>query len=158
MNDRIPFGGAAAHSPRLGPDPHVPAVTASAIPHRLPQRTFRHVVSLLRLPEPRQSARWACEAPITFHEVAMRTPCRGRGAAVNVSRHGLALRSPRGFSVGQFLAVTFPGVQPFPPPLVLRVVHTSFLPDGHTLLGAAWVRPLSPQQLATLLAEPTARA
>jgi hypothetical protein len=148
MNDRIPRA-AADPARRFTDEQPSPGDPRNARP--VAHRTFRHAVSLLHLPEPRGAVRLDCQVPITVQAVAMRMPCRGRGEVVNLSQHGLGLRTGRTFHVGQFLAITFPSARPFPPPLVMRVIHRRHLPDGRHFLGGVWMRQLSPQQLDALL-------
>jgi len=151
MNDRI-TRAAVDSARRFTDEPPSPGDPRPA------HRTFRQAVSLLHLPEPRGAVRLDCQVPTTLQTVAVHTPCRGRGEVLNLSRHGLGLRTGRTFHVGQFLAITFPGARPFPPPLVMRVIHRRHLPDGRHFLGGVWLRQLSPQQLDALLAEPNCLA
>lgn len=105
-------------------------------------------------PEKRQSVRYSCilDASCRSSDAVDYIP-NAPAVVLNISTGGVCLMLNERFEPGTLLTIGLQSTtQNFLPPLEVRVVHVVQQANGDWVLGGAFVRPLSEEELRNLLA------
>jgi c-di-GMP-binding flagellar brake protein YcgR len=104
--------------------------------------------------EQRRSVRYSCVLDAScWTSDAVEFNTSVSAVVLNISRGGMALLIGQHFEPGTILTVGLDSTtQDFLPPLKARVVHAQQRPNGDWVLGCAFVRPLTDEDLQALLA------
>jgi hypothetical protein len=115
--------------------------------------TIQHPQNATAKPAERRAwVRFPCDLESACHPLAGTQSLQWPGKVCNLSRGGIALALGRRFEVGTVLAIDVQGKLAETGANVLaRVVHVKVQSDGSWLLGCAFTKPLSEDDLQKLL-------
>lgn len=99
----------------------------------------------------RKAIRYACILEATWHGETFRLGEGWVARVLNISTGGIGLHLGEDFKVGTLLTLGLHGQVHTLEPVRVRVVHHSQKDDGTWILGGAFLKPLSEDELKRLL-------